>query len=151
MSIVRASRSIACAILIGACLAASAASAETILVVVDRAKVIKLPEKTSTVIVGNPIIADVAVQKNGVLVVTGKSFGLTNLIALDTNGAILNESMIRVEGASEAIVTVQRGMDRESYSCTPNCLPAINLGDTNAFFEAAGNQAGKRNSLATQR
>lgn len=151
MSIVRASRGVIAAAVILAGAALTQARAETILVTVDRAKVIKLPEKTSTVIVGNPIIADVAVQKNGVLVVTGKSFGLTNLIALDATGSILNESMIRVEAANESLVVVQRGMERESYSCTPVCLPAITLGDTNAFFEAAGNQAGKRNALATQR
>jgi hypothetical protein len=131
--------------------AAAPVNAETIAVFVDRAKVVKLPDKTSTVIVGNPIIADVSVQKNGILVVTGKSFGMTNLISLDSEGSILNESMIRVEATSESVVTVQRGMDRESYSCTPQCMPAIKLGDDPKYFEAVGGQAGKRSALATQR
>ena len=70
-------------------LAAGAASAaqpsgapESVVVLVDQAKVVRLPEKAQTVIVGNPAIADVAVQRNGVMVVTGKSFGVTNLIEL---------------------------------------------------------------------
>ena len=94
-------------------------------VLVDNAKVIRLPEKTATVIVGNPIIAEVTPQKNGVLVLTGKSYGSTNLIALDTAGAMIAETMIRVEASRDATITVQRGMDQESLSCTPKCQPAV--------------------------
>src|SRR5689334_18274958 len=71
-------------------------------VIVDNAKVIRLPEKTQTVVVGNPFIAEVTPQKNGVLILTGKSFGSTNLIALDSAGALIAETMIRVEASREA-------------------------------------------------
>ncbi len=91
---------------------------------VDNAKVIRLPEKTQTVVVGNPMIADITLQKNGVVVLTGKSFGSTNLIALDGKGAMLAESTISVQAPQASIITVQRGLDRESYSCTPN-LPTL--------------------------
>jgi hypothetical protein len=118
-------------------------------VMIDHAKVIRLPDKTQTVIVGNPIIADVTIQKNGIIVVTGKSYGVTNLIALDTAGTLLAESMIRVQAPNEAVVTVQRGLERETYSCTPNCQPSLLLGDSNKYFSEVGGQAGQRNSLAT--
>jgi Flp pilus assembly secretin CpaC len=120
-------------------------------VMIDHAKVIRLPEKTQTVIVGNPIIADVTIQKNGVVIVTGKSYGVTNLIALDHLGALLAESMIRVQAPHESVVTVQRGLERESYSCTPDCQPSLLLGDSNKYFSEVGGQAGQRNTLATQR
>ena len=58
----------------------------------------KLPEKVSTIVVGNPLIADVAVQSGGLVVVTGKGFGATNLIALDRAGAVLMERSIVVSG-----------------------------------------------------
>jgi putative type II/III system pilus formation protein len=90
-------------------------------------------------------------QKNGILVVTGKSYGVTNLIALDNAGSMLAESLIRVQAPSESLVTVQRGLERESYSCTPNCQPSILLGDSNKYFSEVGGQAGQRNTLATQR
>lgn len=64
---------------------------EAVQVVVDHAKVLRLPDKAQTVIVGNPAIADVTVQRNGVMVITGKSYGVTNLIALDATGALLAE------------------------------------------------------------
>ena len=98
--------------------APAAAPAESqqgaVVVTVDHAKVVSLPEKAQTVIVGNPAIADVTVQRNGVMVVTGKSFGVTNLIALDAAGALVAESLVRVRAASDSILTVQRGLERES-------------------------------------
>ncbi|KAB1070640.1 pilus assembly protein N-terminal domain-containing protein [Methylobacterium planeticum] len=117
-------------------------------VLVDNAKVMRLPERTQTVIVGNPMIADVTLQKNGVLVLTGKSFGSTNLIALDGGGTMLAESMIRVEAPQAAVITVQRGLDRESYSCTPNCQPSAQLGDASKYFGEVSNQADSRRKLA---
>jgi len=118
---------------------------------VDHAKVVRLPERTQTVIVGNPIIADVTVQRNGILVVTGKSFGSTNMIALDGSGALLAESMISVQAPQDSVVTVQRGLNRESYSCTPTCQPSLQLGDNPGFFDGVGAQATQRNELATRR
>ncbi|MGN6096013.1 MAG: pilus assembly protein N-terminal domain-containing protein [Bosea sp. (in: a-proteobacteria)] len=121
---------------------------ESVVVLVDQAKVVRLPEKAQTVIVGNPAIADVAVQRNGVMVVTGKSFGVTNLIALDAGGTLLAESLVRVSAASDSVLTVQRGMDRESYSCTPQCQPSVQLGDAQKYFGEVGAQSTARNALA---
>ncbi len=136
-------------------LAAGAAGAneriDTVPVIVDQAKVIRLPEKTQTVIVGNPAIADVAVQKNGVLVITGKAFGVTNLIALDAAGAMLAESRVSVRAASDTVLTVHRGTERESYSCAPQCQPAMQLGDVTRFFTDVGSQSQTRNSMAQPR
>ena len=131
--------------------AASVATGDAVGVMIDHAKVIRLPERTQTVIVGNPAIADVSVQRNGVVVVTGKSYGVTNLIALDNAGGMLAESLISVKAPSEAVVTVQRGLERESYSCTPNCQPAMQLGDSTKHFTEIQGQTGQRNTLATQR
>jgi hypothetical protein len=119
-------------------------------VMIDHARVVKLPERTQTVIVGNPSIADVTVQRNGIMVVTGKSYGVTNLIALDGGGALLSESLISVQAPSDSVVTVQRGLERESYSCTPSCQPSLLLGDANKYFGEVGGQATQRNALASQ-
>ncbi len=128
---------------------ASEARGEAVQVVVDHAKVLRLPEKAQTVIVGNPAIADVTVQRNGVMIVTGKSYGITNLIALDATGALLAESSVRVGAASDSILTVQRGLERESYSCTPACQPSAQLGDSQRHFGEVSGQAGARNAAAT--
>src|SRR3712207_3005653 len=131
--------------------ASASSGRDTVSVMIDHAKVARLPERTQTVIVGNPMIADITAQKNGIVVVTGKSYGITNVIALDGAGTLIAESFISVQAATEAIVIVQRGLERESYSCTPNCQPSILLGDSSKYFGEIGGQAGQRNGLATPR
>lgn len=128
--------------------AAPPAKHDSVVVMIDHAKVVRLPAKAQTVIVGNPAIADVSVQKNGVMIVTGKSFGVTNLIALDAGGALLAESLVQVGTAADTTLVVQRGMERESYSCTPACQPAIQLGDAQRYFNEASGQARARNAQA---
>ncbi|MFC5555916.1 pilus assembly protein N-terminal domain-containing protein [Methylobacterium iners] len=129
--------------------AATAAEAPPVVtVIVDNAKVIRLPEATRTVIVGNPMIADISLQKNGVVVLTGKSFGATNLIALDKSGGMLAESTISVEAQQTSVVMVQRGLERESYSCTPNCQPSVQLGDSTKYFGEVSGQATQRGAFA---
>lgn len=127
---------------------AVAAPLESVVVLVDHAKVIRLPAHAQTVVVGNPAIADVTVQRNGVMIVTGKSYGVTNLIALDATGTLLAESLVRVSPDGDAVLTVQRGMERESYSCTPQCQPSVQLGDSQKYFSEVGAQASSRNALA---
>jgi Flp pilus assembly secretin CpaC len=123
--------------------------AGAVTVAVDNAKIVRLPQGTQTVIVGNPGIADVTMQKNGVLVLTGKSYGTTNLIALDAGGGMLAESFVNVRAPeAQAMVTVQRGLERESYSCTPSCQPTAQLGDAARYFTEVSGQAGARNKFA---
>lgn len=140
---------LAAGLLPGAVAAAQPEALPVVTVLVDNAKLIRLPERTQTVVVGNPFIAEVTPQKNGVLILTGKSFGSTNLIALDSGGALIAETTIRVEASREATITVQRGMDRESLSCTPNCQPSAQLGDAAKYFDPTTGQADKRRSLAS--
>jgi hypothetical protein len=64
-------------------------------------------------------------------VITGKSFGETNLIALDGQGNLLGEWTIRVGGDNDGLI-VQNGVNRESYICAPHCLPTIDLADAKA-------------------
>ena len=107
-----------------------AAAAEPITVALDQATVLQLPDRANTVVVGNPLIADLSVQPGGLAVVTGKGYGATNFIALDRSGAVLMEKTVEVKGPSDATVVVYRGPTRQTYSCTPDCSPRITLGDT---------------------
>jgi Pilus formation protein N terminal region len=115
----------------------------------DRATVIKAPANTAMVVIGNPGIADVSVQKNGVMVLTGKSFGETNMIALNDKGEMVSESWLRVRPSQRnANVTVYRGGEPETYSCAPDCQPTVSLGDGQKFFDRVGGQTGARNGFA---
>jgi hypothetical protein len=123
-------------------------AAETLTVVLDRATVIRLPDKVQTVVIGNPLIADVSLQSGGMLVITGKGYGLTNLLALDRNGAVLVDRAVAVQGPREDVVVIYRGVERETWSCTPFCERRAMLGDAGPFFEGTLGQIGLRNGLA---
>ena len=56
---------------------------------------------------------------------------------------------ILVEGPTERLVTVSRGVERESYSCAPICQRRITLGDGENYFKTAIDQAGSLSSQAS--
>ena len=122
---------------------------DRIAVYVDQAKLVKLPAKVSTIVVGNPLIADVTLQSGGIVVVTGKGYGATNFIAMDRNGEVLVDRQIQVEGPTDQMVTVYRGVERESYSCMPICQRRVTLGDGDSYFKTAIDQAGSLSSQAS--
>jgi Flp pilus assembly secretin CpaC len=125
-----------------------ALAVDTVTVTVDQAKIVQIPPGTRTLIIGNPMIADVTLLKSGsTMIVTGKGFGETNMIALDSNGSPLAESNILVVGDPRGLV-VQRGMERESYTCAPRCQPTAVLGDNSAFFNNVASQIQAHNSDA---
>ncbi|MGY4346297.1 Flp pilus assembly secretin CpaC [Bradyrhizobium sp. GM7.3] len=126
-----------------------AESADTIAVNVDQAKLVRLPGKVATIVVGNPLIADVTLQPGGMIVVTGKGYGATNFIALDRGGEILIDRQVQVEGPSDRLVTVYRGIERESYSCAPLCQRRVTLGDSDTYFNSTMSQAGSLSSSAS--
>lgn len=125
------------------------AQADTVTVSVDQAQVLKLPARVATVVIGNPLIADAALQAGGILVITGKGYGMTNLLALDRNGRVVMDKHVRVLGASgHDLVVVYKGTERESDSCAPECEHRITLGDSAGYFNAALSQSGARTGQA---
>src|SRR5215470_11775588 len=120
---------------------------DAIAVNVDQAKLVKLPTRVSTIVVGNPLIADVTLQNGGIIVVTGKGYGATNFIAMDRSGEVLVDRVIQVEGPTDQLVTVYRGVDRETYSCMPTCQRRMTLGDGDNYFKSVSDQA---NQMAGQ-
>lgn len=122
-------------------------NARTVTLTIDQAQTMKLPDGVATLVVGNPLIADVSIQAGGMAVLTAKGYGATNLVAMDRSGAVLDEKVILVQGARDT-VTVYRGVERESYSCTPSCERRITLGDSATFFAATIGQTGARTGQA---
>lgn len=126
-----------------------AQAAEAVEVNIDQAKIMELPDSTLTIIVGNPLIVDVTMLKSGgKVVLTGKGFGETNLLAVDRTGAVVSETSVIVKGAS-ANVVLQRGLERESYHCSPRCQPVVALGDAQRPLNDAVGQISTRNAAET--
>jgi Pilus formation protein N terminal region len=110
------------------------ASANELIVKFDQSQIIKLPRPVTEIIIGNPMIADVAIQSSNLLVVTGKSFGLTNLIALDADRNVIIDQRVMVQRDNNRLLFLTKGGKRETYNCTPQCNPTITVGDDTTFF-----------------
>jgi len=136
--------------LVAAAMAAHPAAADTVTIAVDQAKLMRVPERTATIVIGNPLIADVSLQSGGILVVTGKGYGATNFLALDRSGNVLTERQLLVKAPSEHIVSVYYGVERATLTCEPECQPRVMLGDAPNFFNPAAQQSAARNGSAAQ-
>jgi len=128
--------------------AADANSDDVLHVTLDQAKLEKAPAGATTLIIGNPAIADVTLTRGGsIMILTGKSYGQTNFIALDEQGNVVSEKQIKVDPAKTVLI-VQRGMARYSYACDPWCAPSAQIGDENQAFSEANGQVQAHNALA---
>jgi Flp pilus assembly secretin CpaC len=112
---------------------AQAATNEPITVKANMARILRISAPAATVIIGNPGVADVTIQDPQTLILTGKSFGETNLIVLDSAGNPVADTMVSVVQANADTITVYMGTARTTLSCQPVCQPTITLGDDTNF------------------
>jgi len=111
-----------------------------VVVLIDQATMLRLERPAAEVVVGNPSIADVAIQDSKSLVLTGKSFGETNLIVLDAQGKVLINRRVMVAEPQSGYVTVYHGTNRATLHCAPNCETPLVIGDDPAYFDAIGKE-----------
>jgi hypothetical protein len=109
-------------------LAAPIAQAMQLRLEPDQSKLISLASQPATVVVGNPLYADVTVLDKKILV-QGRSFGKTSIVVLDTNGKQIANMDVIVANMSANRLTVYKSGQRTSYLCLPNCERTLNAGD----------------------
>lgn len=97
------------------------AAEEMMRVFMDHARVLKLDRPISKVIIGNSDVADATVADARTIVLTGRSFGTTNLVILDIDGNAIVDERILVSIDEGNTLRVFRQTDRTVLSCTPNC------------------------------
>jgi Flp pilus assembly secretin CpaC len=102
-------------------LVAPAAADAGIQVEMYQAKIVKLARPADTIVVGNPAIADAAVQDASTIILTGKGFGVTNLVILDGDGNPIVDAQVTVVRQAASSVRVYRRADIQTLSCTPYC------------------------------
>ncbi|MCP4074340.1 MAG: pilus assembly protein CpaC [Hyphomicrobiales bacterium] len=123
------------------------ASDDPVVVTVDRAKIFRISRPARTVIVGNPSIADATIEDERTLVLTGRSFGVTNLIILDEKGDLIVDHTVVVRSHEANTVRIYRRSSRETYACAPVCEPTLTIGDNQKTFTYANKQIRARNAL----
>jgi hypothetical protein len=113
---------------------APAASADDLIVRYDQSQLLRVSRPIAEIIIGNPSIADITVQATNMLVVTGKTFGTTNVIVLDADRNVIQDQRIVVIRDPARQVSIYKGTKRETYSCAPACNPALVAGDDSKYF-----------------
>lgn len=127
------------AALIAAPLAAPVAASE-LWVAVDQARPLKLKRAAASLIVGNPSIADITVHDDQTLFILGKAQGVTNLFIMDTEGNTIDNLTITVTMPRGQFLTLNRGSQQFSYTCTHRCEVTPAVGDNNDVFNVVSEQ-----------
>jgi hypothetical protein len=138
------------AALIAAAPAMTPAWAAGVDLALDEVHTVTFKNPVATVYVGNPAIADITMIDARHAFVQGKSYGRTNIVALNHDGQqVFNTSIMVTGGDSDGIVTLNRGAQRITYSCAGGrCEPTPMPGDAPAAFDAATGQANQHQSAA---
>jgi Flp pilus assembly secretin CpaC len=124
------------------------ARADALDVEVDHARILKIDRSAGPIVIGNPSIVDVTVHDSHTLVLTGRSYGVTNVVVLDAAGEALLDETVTVGTSELNSVRVYRQAARTTYSCHPGCVPTATVGDTRDSFETAVDQISGRETLA---
>jgi Flp pilus assembly secretin CpaC len=93
---------------------------------IDQAARVQLRGPAGSVIVGNPLIADVTVVDANTLYVTGKGYGVTEIVAVDAVGRTVFQSEVVVTaGSGSGRVRVWRGGQATEMACAASCSPSL--------------------------
>lgn len=92
---------------------------------IDSIQRVQLNGAVSSVIVGNPAIADVTVVDQNSLFVTGKGYGVTEIVAVDAIGRTIFQRQIVVTGGSTGAVRVWRGARPTEMACAGSCEATV--------------------------
>ncbi len=93
---------------------------------IDQAQRVQLRGPAGSVIVGNPQIADVTVVDSNTLYITGKGYGVTEVVAVDPIGRTVFQSQVVVTaGDGSGRVRVWRGAQATEMACASSCSPSL--------------------------
>ena len=101
----------------GAALAQAAALAVTI----DQSERVTVSRPMKEVVVGNPGMVEVSVLDEHHLLLTGRAYGVTNLVVSDAAGRPIMARQLVVQAPDQGRVSVWRGSEVSNYACVGKC------------------------------
>ncbi len=116
---------------------------------IDQTKMLRLEGAAAVVAVGNPSIADAIIQTSDTLLLTGRSYGATNILVFDHDGNQTASLIVNVVDLAPRLLTLNRGSAQYSYNCAPDCHPILRIGDTDEVNDTIARQTGTKMGLAT--
>jgi Flp pilus assembly secretin CpaC len=116
----------------------------------DEVRTVTFKDPIATIYVGNPSIADVTMIDARHAFVQGKSYGHTNIVALDKENTQVFNTYVSVSGsAGGGTVTLNRGAQRITLSCGGGrCEPSPTPGDDQKSFDAENTQLNNHQAVA---
>ncbi|QBX37295.1 pilus assembly protein CpaC [Brevundimonas sp. S30B] len=116
-------------VLAGAMATSATSQSSGVHVEIDRSTRVSLRAPAASVIVGNPAIADVTVVDANTLFITGKGYGVTEVVAVDPIGRTVFQSPIVVTAGANNAVRVWRGGRATEMACAgSSCAPSVRAG-----------------------
>jgi hypothetical protein len=132
-------------------LSAVSAIAGPLTVGIDMAAPVHLDRPAASVVIGNPAIADVQIESPTLVFLQGRSYGTTNLIALDRDGREILQASVTVTSAKRLDVTLERGIGgRITYACSGRCEPSAMPGDEPGLAKSVLDMATAKSGAADQ-
>lgn len=108
------------------------AQSRPITVEIDHATRVQLRGPAGSVVVGNPAIADVTVVDANTLFITGKGYGVTEVVAVDQIGRTVFEGQVVVTAPERGHVRVWRGAQVTEMACGASCSPSVRAANAGA-------------------
>lgn len=117
-------------------------------VTLDFAEVMKIDRAASTVVIGNSGMIDANLSGPGLVVLTGKASGVTNMILVNENGERIKEYLIEVVPSRRKLTTVHQGDKLQTYQCGKSCVPVLAVGDSQEHFSTTKGQMDNHSSFS---
>jgi len=83
----------------------------------DEVRTVTFTKPVATVYVGNPVIADISMIDSRHAFLLGKSFGVTNIVALDAAGHEVSDVPVTVSASRGSTVTLNKGSTQITLAC----------------------------------
>lgn len=141
---------LATAFLVCAAQADAAPKGGDVALALDEVHTLTFKNPIATVYVGNPSVADVTMIDSRHAFVQGKSYGRTNIVALNSdNVQVFNTHVIVTGGEGNGVVILNRGAQRITLNCGGGrCEPTPMPGDDQKTYDAESSQVNVHQSAA---
>lgn len=124
---------------------------EIVEVTIDQTVPVRLGSPAKTVVVGNPSIADINVESGSLVFVLGRSFGTTNVFAVDSEGKEVANFIVQVRANDTNTVTMFKKTARMTMVCGDTCQHTPVIGDSKGYFDALVEEAEAKTAMAKGR
>ena len=128
----------------------AAPKGEGVALALDEVRTLTFKDPIATIYVGNPAIADVTMIDARHAFVQGKSYGRTNIVALDKLNTQVFDTHVSVAGGEGGgTVTLNRGAQRVTLSCAGGrCEPAPTPGDDQKSYDVQNTELSTHQAAA---